>query len=360
MKRSVLKLPKKLFNCFCPLACRYGVTCAPLPGTKSDPYSDAFGIRQFYNYKRRLPVEFIDPSQDKMNLDAPCFKYKLRADDTVASVVDALDLTMEEFVLKQMTLNRQGGLASTDGSPWSYENVTYKLGATFDVDVLDKMLRVADDIFRAKNQAPYQPYLQCWYYDPVGVQSNTTCDSRTGASACLQYGNGTVGCALHYANIAVPETLAGPDNNVVTVCNVTHPYFENPKDSQVSAHNFFCPCTCGILLVNHICMQSSALQSCDHLQLASSAFYGSHPHSKLACNHSSVIVHAATRTEAAWASGGGHPLLPPRDPANVQGCIRAAHWLQQRRLCHIHLDHPRCQDYQQFIHASLLLEGLGN
>jgi hypothetical protein len=195
-----------------------------------------------------------------MNLNAPCFKYSLRADDTVASVVDALDLTMEEFVLKQMTLNQQGGLASTDGSPWSYENVTYKLGDTFDVDVLDKMLRVADDIFRAKNQAPYQPYLQCWHYDSLGVQSNTTCDSRIGASACLRFGNGTVGCALHYANIAVPETLEGSDNNNVVVCNVTHPYFEDPKDSQVSAQYPFCTSSCGVPLVNGICMLSSALQ----------------------------------------------------------------------------------------------------
>jgi hypothetical protein len=182
-----------------------------------------------------MPVEFIDPTNDRLDLDVPCFKYKLRTDDTVAAVVDGFSLTMEDFVLKQLTKQQQGGPTLMDGSPWNYENVTYKLADTFDVEMLDKMLRVADDIFKTKNQAPYQPYFQCWHYDSRGSQRNTTCDSRTGASTCLQYGNGTVGCALHYANIAVPETLNGTGNNNVTVCNITHPFFANPWDSQVGS-----------------------------------------------------------------------------------------------------------------------------
>lgn len=211
---------------------RYGVTCAPLPGTKSDPY----GVRQFYGYKRRLPVEFVNPAKDRLNLDVACFKYKLHADDTVAAVVDAFDvMTIEDFVLEQRRRQQQVSSTPIAGSPWSYENVTYKLGENFDVEVLDKMLRVADDIFKVKNQAPYQPNIQCWHYDAMGVARNTTCDSRTGASTCLRYGNGTVGCALHYANIAVPEALTGSGRNTVVVCNVTRPFFESPRDSQVSS-----------------------------------------------------------------------------------------------------------------------------
>ncbi|WIA08057.1 hypothetical protein OEZ85_007523 [Tetradesmus obliquus] len=209
----------------------YGVTCAPLPGSEYD----RDGVRQFYDYKRRLPVEFINPAEHRLDLDVPCFKYKLQGHDTIAAVVDGFRLTMEEFVLKQQTTQQQGGPKLTDGSPWSYENVTYKLGDNSDAELLDKMLKVADDVFKTKNQAPYQPYIQCWHYDSAGVQRNTTCDSRTGASTCLQYGNGTVGCALHYANIAVPETLTGSGDNAVIVCNITHPYFENPRDSQPRA-----------------------------------------------------------------------------------------------------------------------------
>eukprot|EP00882_Tetradesmus_deserticola_P003461 GHRQ01003660.1.p1 GENE.GHRQ01003660.1~~GHRQ01003660.1.p1 ORF type:complete len:712 (+),score=141.58 GHRQ01003660.1:390-2525(+) len=209
----------------------YGVSCAPLPGSTADPH----GVRQFYGYKSQLPVEFINPAKDKLDLSVPCFKYTLRRNDTVASVVDTFDLSMEEFVLKQLTTQRQGSLTATTGGVWGYENVTYKLGDTTDVEVLDKMLTVADDVFMRKNRAPYQPYIRCWHYDAAGVALSTTCTSQTGASTCLQYGAGTVGCALYYANIAVPETLTGASNNTVVVCNVTHPYFADPRDSQPRA-----------------------------------------------------------------------------------------------------------------------------
>jgi hypothetical protein len=195
--------------------------------------ADPYALRHFYNYKRQLPVEFINPAKDRLNLGTPCFKYRLRRSDTIAFTVDALDITMEDFVLKQMTAHNMGYLVTTDGSAWGFENVTYKLVDTFDAEVLDKMLKVADDVFRVKNKAPYQPFIRCWHYDAKGVERNTICDSSTGASECLRLGNGTVGCALQYANIVVPETLTGANNNNVVVCNITHPYFADPRDSQV-------------------------------------------------------------------------------------------------------------------------------
>jgi hypothetical protein len=195
--------------------------------------ADPYGKRHFYNYKTQLPVEFIDPAKDRLTLDTPCFKYRLRRNDTIASVVDAFGITMEDFVLKQMTTQNRGNMVTTDGSAWGFENVTYKLVDMFDAEVLDKMLKVADDVFRVKNQAPYQPFIRCWHYDAKGVERSTFCDSRTGASDCLRLGNGTVGCALQYANIVVPETLTSANNDSVVVCNITHPYFADPKDSQV-------------------------------------------------------------------------------------------------------------------------------
>jgi hypothetical protein len=216
-------------------SCRFGVSCAPLPGSQADPY----GVRQFYNYKTQLPVEFIDPAKDRLKLNTPCFKYRLRRNDSVASVVDAFGLTMEDFVLTQMKTQGGGNLVTTNGTAWGFENVTYKLVNTFDVEVLDKMLKVADDVFRVKNNAPYQPFMRCWHYDAKGVERSTTCDSGTGAKECLRLGNGTVGCALQYANIVVPETLTGAKSDSVVVCNITHPYFADPGDSQVRAAKGF-------------------------------------------------------------------------------------------------------------------------
>jgi hypothetical protein len=192
-----------------------------------------------------MPVEFINPKKDRLDPNVACFKYKLRLNESVASVVDALNLTMEDFVLKQMEVRRQhllrwfsgrssAAAAAADGDAWGFENVTYKLAGMYDVEVFDKMLRVATNIFQVQNKAPYTPYLQCWHFDSDGNQRNTTCNAETGASVCLRYGNGTVACALHYANIFVPETLTGRNNNTVVVCNIKHPYFANPRDSQVS------------------------------------------------------------------------------------------------------------------------------
>jgi hypothetical protein len=156
----------------------------------------------------------------------------LRPGDTVASVVDTLQIPVENFMLEQIS-RQQMRSAATIQSTWRYENVTYKLVNAFDADVLDKMLKVADNVFMLKNKAPYQPYIRCWHYDANGLERTTTCTPRTGASACLQHGVGTVGCALHYADIAVPDSLDGGTNQSVVVCSVKHPYFADPGDSQV-------------------------------------------------------------------------------------------------------------------------------
>ncbi|KAF6250826.1 hypothetical protein COO60DRAFT_1645962 [Scenedesmus sp. NREL 46B-D3] len=101
----------------------YGVSCTVFPGNKRDLHGTPWLARQ------RRQVQPLNAAA-ALNVTATCYNYQVQPKETVASIVESLDLDYGAFIQQN---RRQFG---------SLQDVSYKLGRTRTASQLHKILTV--------------------------------------------------------------------------------------------------------------------------------------------------------------------------------------------------------------------------
>jgi hypothetical protein len=167
----------------------YGVSCTVFPGNNRDLHGTPWLAKQ------RRKVEPLNAAA-ALNVTATCYKYKAQREETVASIVESLDLDYREFIHDNF---QQFG---------KLQNVSYKMAQTKKAAELATILKVVGSI--TQPYTPVKPYFDCTFYDKDAKESRVTCYADA-TEPCAQ--NGTVGCTLHYKDVNVTESLpAGKQN----------------------------------------------------------------------------------------------------------------------------------------------------
>ncbi|KAF8069582.1 hypothetical protein HT031_001699 [Scenedesmus sp. PABB004] len=188
----------------------FGVECVPLPGSEHDPHHVQPWLRP-----RRVELERRDQLLD---LNTSCVIYRARADDSVASIVDAFRIDMVDFV--RVNSNLWGARV----------NMSYALSsAALAQESLQKVLDAAARVLWQEGEP--LPFVSCTHYDAAGTATRVTCDNSTGAAACLRLsvngtGKGTVGCRLNYANANVTAGLQ--PRKPVKICGLSQ--LQRPRE----------------------------------------------------------------------------------------------------------------------------------
>jgi hypothetical protein len=172
----------------------YGVSCTVFPGNKRDLHGTPWLAKQ------RRKVAPLNVAAE-LDVTSTCYNYRVQKGETVAAIVESLDLNYTQFIQSN---RRQFG---------ELQDVSYKMAQSKTAAELQTILNVVGRITKPYTDA--KPYFNCTFYDKDAKASTVVCHAGA-TELCAR--NGTVGCTLRYKDVNVTETLPAGASLVVQAC----------------------------------------------------------------------------------------------------------------------------------------------
>lgn len=155
------------------------MSCEPAVGTSENLNNE----RPWLESKRKPLTEHRKLFEES---NGTCYLYKTAPGDSVSSVVDALELDIRDFVLRNAAAEKLGKVA----------DLTYRFSSTLRSEEIASVLQIATNVktdLESLQLSVADPYVTCWHYDAKGNVIMVTCNSLDKNGNLLCEKKGTVG-----------------------------------------------------------------------------------------------------------------------------------------------------------------------